>query len=123
MKIVKSASAAPISAAIEVGDLVFVSGQLAYRDGAVVGKTIAEQTDAVIDAIEGVLAQLGLTLDNIVKTSVWLTDAKLFGEFNAAYANRLKAPCPARATVVSGLVIPGALIEIDAIASRTSRRS
>lgn len=124
MKIVASGvSAVPISAAVEVGELVFVSGQIAYRDGKVVGENVAQQTNAVIDAIEGILSQLGLTLDNIVKTNVWLVDAKLFSEFNLAYANRLRAPCPARSTVISGLAIPGAVVEIDAIASRASRRS
>ena len=124
MKIVASSvSAIPISAAVEVGDLVFVSGQAAYRDGKVVGENVAQQTNAVFNAIEGILVQLGLTLDNIVKTNVWLVDAKLFSEFNAAYAIRLTTPCPARSTVISSLAIPGALVEIDAIASRSSRRS
>ncbi|WP_184017205.1 RidA family protein [Sphingobium boeckii] len=123
MKIVKSPAVnVPISAAIETGDLVFLSGQIAFREGKIAGETVAEQTEVVIDALEGVLAELGLTLDNVVKTSVWLTDASLFGEFNGVYAERFKAPCPARSTVISGLALPGALVEIDAIASRTSQR-
>jgi 2-iminobutanoate/2-iminopropanoate deaminase len=124
MKIVPAAvSTVPISAAVEVGDLVFVSGQIAYRDGSVVGATVAEQTEAVIDSIEGILAELGLTLDHVVKTSAWLTDVSLFGEFNATYAKRFQAPCPARSTVISGLAIPGAVVEIDAIASRIEKRA
>ncbi|MGY4395753.1 2-iminobutanoate/2-iminopropanoate deaminase [Sphingomonas sp. UYAg733] len=106
----------PLSAAIEANGLVFVSGQLPMRDGAIVGVDIATQTGAVIDAIEAVLDKAGLTLAAIVKTTVWITRIEDFAAFNAVYAARFAAPYPARATVVTALAVPGALVEIDAIA-------
>ncbi len=108
----------PLSAAIEANGLVFVSGQLPMRDGAIVGDDITTQTGAVIDAIEAVLDKAGLTLAAIAKTTVWITRIEDFAAFNAVYAARFAAPYPARATVVSALAVPGALVEIDAIAVR-----
>ena len=108
----------PLSAAIAAGGFVFVSGQLPLRGGKIEGDDVTTQTHVVIDAIESVLAAAGLTLANVVKTGIWLTRAEDFAAFNAAYAERFAEPYPARATVVSALAVPGALIEIDAIAVR-----
>lgn len=108
----------PLSAGIAAGGFVFVSGQLPLRDGKIEGNDIATQTHVVIDAIETVLGAAGLTLANVVKTGIWITRAEDFASFNAAYAARFAEPYPARATVVSALAVPGALVEIDAIAVR-----
>lgn len=108
--------ALPLSGAYRAGDLVFVSGQLALSDGKVVGDGVAAQTGLVIDAIADQLARFGLDLNDVVKTSVWLTDATNFPAFNEAYGSRFTSPYPARSTVISGLALPGALVEIDAIA-------
>ncbi len=112
----------PLSTAIEVDGLIFLSGQLALRDGALIGSTVAEQCDTALDNIEAVLAEEGLGLDNIVKLTIWLVDAGLFAEFNASYARRLSPPYPVRSTVISGLALPGALIEIEAVAARDHQR-
>lgn len=112
----------PLSLAREAGPFVFISGQLALRDGQVVGDTVSAHTDLVIDAIEGQLARFALDLSDVVKTTVWLTSASDFPAFNAAYAKRFRDPYPARATVVSALLLPGALVEIEAIAFRPDER-
>lgn len=123
MKVVEfTQGAVPLSAAIAVGDLVFVSGQLAFRDGAIVGETVAEQTEFIFDAFEQTLAKLNLNLGHIVKANVWLVDAAGFADFNRVYAARLGPPYPARSTTVSALVVPGALIEIDIVASTSTAR-
>lgn len=108
----------PLSAAIEANGMVFVSGQLPLRDGGIAGDDVAAQTAIVIDNIAAVLGLAGLGLGDVVKTTVWLTRAEDFSAFNTAYAARFDEPCPARATVISALAVPGALVEIDAIAVR-----
>lgn len=85
-------------------------------------RTIGDQTDLVFDRIESVLSSLQLSLAAVVKTTVWLAAPDLFAEFNIAYGRRLVGHRPARSTVVATLIPPGALVEIEAIALRTSER-
>lgn len=118
-----TAAPVPLSAAIEIGDTVYLSGQVALRNGAIAGDTVEEQTEIVFDAIEQVLRQIDLDLSHVVKATVWLTDQKSFTAFNAVYRARLKAPYPVRSTVISGLALPGALVEIEVQASKSARRS
>ncbi len=108
----------PLSAAIELEGLIFVSGQLALREGVISGADVQEQTEIAIDALEGILIEAGLTLGDIVKTTIWLARQEDFAAFNAIYGRRFRPPYPARATVVSALALPGALVEIEAIAVR-----
>lgn len=112
----------PLSAAIETAGLVFVSGQLALVDGRVEGD-ITSQTELTFDAIAAILGESGLSLDNVVKATVWLTEPSDFAAFNAVYAKRLPAPFPARSCVVSQLVLPNARVEIEVVASREPRRT
>ena len=113
-------TAPPLSAAIAANGFVFVSGQLALKDGKIAGHDVSAQTELVIDALEAILAQAGLTIAAVVKVGVWLTRAEDFAAFNDVYAKRFAAPYPARATVICALAIPGALVEIDAIAANAS---
>lgn len=110
----------PFSPAVVAGDLVFVSGQLPV-DGQfrVIGTTIEEQTSATLDNVEAILRTQGLSLADVVKATVFLTRAEDFRAFNRAYVSRFKPPLPARTTVVAGMVLPGALIEIDVVARRS----
>lgn len=108
----------PFSPFAEAKGLVFTAGQLALVDGAITSSDITEQTHRAIDAVERVLRLAGLTLNDVIKTTVWLTRASDIAAFNAAYVSRFVRPLPARSTVVTDLVVPGALIEIEAIASR-----
>ena len=107
----------PLSPAVRAGDLLFLSGQLGLGDdGKLVGEDIASQTRQTIARLEAVLAQAGGRRDQIVKVNVWLTDGADFAAFNQVYAELFPDRPPARSTVVSGLLIPGARVEIDAIA-------
>lgn len=88
------------------------------RNGKPAGEDIASQTHYTLDLIEAILQRAGCTLADVVKTTVWLVDAKDYTGFNAAYAERFPAStAPARSTVISGLIAP-VLVEIEAIALR-----
>lgn len=100
-------------------NLVFLSGQLPrLADGSIVDGGIDAQARQAMDNLGSVLASAGLGFGDVVKTTVWLTDAALMPQFNAVYESCFQQPYPARSVVISGLVAPGALIEIEAIAAR-----
>ena len=109
----------PISPAVIADDrLVFVAGQVPMRNGQPAGDDIASQTHYTIDLIEAILKRAGCTLDDVVKTTVWLVNASDYPGFNEAYAQRFPAAtAPARSTVISGLIAP-VLVEIEAVALR-----
>ncbi|MFA6290249.1 MAG: RidA family protein [Victivallales bacterium] len=108
----------PYSHAVWAGKLLFLSGQLPV-DAATMelaGGDITAQTKTVFDNMEAVLKDAGLTLDDVVKTTVYLASMKDFAGMNAVYQSRFNAPYPARMTVaVSGLPL-GAMVEIELIA-------
>jgi 2-iminobutanoate/2-iminopropanoate deaminase len=107
----------PFSQAVVAKGLVFVSGQLALGpQGDMVGETIGEQTEQVIANIDAVLKEAGASLADVIKTTIWITRKEDFPGFNEVYARHFMGTTPARATVCSDLMIPGALIEIEAIA-------
>lgn len=115
-----SISTLPLSMVRQAGNLVFVSGQLALEGGKIVGDDIIAQTDRALDGLAAQLATLNLDFSDVVKTNIWITSKANFAGFNATYAARFNAPYPARSTVVSDLVLDGALVEIDAIAQLRS---
>ncbi len=96
------------------GELGFVSGQLAFRDGRLEGDVIA-QTRQVLHNLEHILAEAGLDLRAVVKTTAWICRTEDFPEFNATYAEVFGDHKPARSTLVSALAVPGALVEIEAV--------
>ena len=104
----------PYTPAVAAGDWVVVSGQLGLRDGALVAD-FAGEVDQCLANLRDRLAEHGLGLEHVVKTTCFLTDLGRFDEFNARYAAAFTAePRPARSTVeVSGLPI-GAAVEIEA---------
>jgi len=107
----------PLVPATRVGELIFCSGALGVdANFQLVEGGIAAQTKAAIANLRAVLAQAGATLSDVAKTTVWLTDMADFAAFNAAYAEAFGSHAPARSTVTSALAIPGALVEIEAIA-------
>jgi len=107
----------PLVPATRVGELIFCSGALGIdANFQLVEGGIAAQTKAAIANLQAVLAQAGATLSDVAKTTVWLTDMADFAAFNAAYAEAFGSHAPARSTVTSALAIPGALVEIEAIA-------
>ncbi len=107
----------PLTPAIRAGEFIFVSGQLGIDGkGVVVADDVAGQARQAMERIRSILAEAGADLTAIVKVSVWLTDKADFPAFNAAYREYFPDRPPARSTVVSDLLIPGAKVEIDAIA-------
>ncbi|HEY6867791.1 MAG TPA: Rid family detoxifying hydrolase [Candidatus Eisenbacteria bacterium] len=99
--------------------LVFTAGQVALdpRSGKIVGEDVAAQTEQVLRNIAAVLAGAGLTLDDVVKTTVYLADMQDFQAMNQVYEKHLGAALPARTTIAAAGLPRGARIEIDAIAA------
>jgi 2-iminobutanoate/2-iminopropanoate deaminase len=108
----------PYSQAIRVGRTVYVSGEVgADSTGTIIGPSIGEQTQQALTNIGHILAAAGLTLDNVVTTTVYLVDLTDFAAMNTEYATFFKNAPPARATIqVAGLPKKGAVVEISAIA-------
>ena len=107
----------PFSPAVSAGGFIFLSGQMAFGpDNKLLDGDISIQTNQVLDNIKSLLAGMGLGMDAIVKNTVWLTDADDFPAFNQAYAQYFAERPPARATVRCDLLLPGARIEIEALA-------
>jgi len=110
---------APYSWATRAGNLIFVSGQAALApDGSIVGPgDIRKQTEQTLENIRITLEAAGATFDDVVRTTVWITDIAEYAGMNEVYARYFPEGPPARATLVSGLVKEGLLVEIDAIAA------
>lgn len=108
---------APLSGAIEAGGLVFVSGQIhADKDWNVMGDTIEEKFDIVMNNIKNILNEANLDLSDIVKLNISITDLGELAGLNKVYGNYFKHPFPARAAVeVKGLPL-GADLEIEVVA-------
>ncbi len=110
----------PYSHAMTVGDLVFCSGQIPLdpATGELVQGDIAAQTGRIIDNIAAVLSASGSALDQVVKTTVFLTDMGDFAAMNEVYAARFGAHRPARSTFAVAGLPKGARIEIECVAIR-----
>jgi 2-iminobutanoate/2-iminopropanoate deaminase len=109
---------APYSQAIKVGDLVFVSGQLALKPGEaqLTASTIQEQTEQVFRNIGAILEAAGSGLDKLVKTTVFLQNLGDFAAMNEVYKRHAGTTPPARSTYEVAKLPGGALVEIEAIA-------
>src|SRR5689334_8714427 len=110
----------PYSQGIDTGSLVFVSGQIALdpATGQMSQAGVAEQTERVLKNVEAILKASGLSMNHVVKTTVYLIDLGEFGAMNEVYARYFPKDHPARATVQVAALPKGARVEIDAIASR-----
>jgi 2-iminobutanoate/2-iminopropanoate deaminase len=109
---------APYSQAIRVGDLVFVSGQLALRPGEkeLMGGSIQEQTEQIFANLGAILEEAGSSLGRLVKTTVFLQNLDDFAGMNEVYAKHVGDRPPARSTVEVAKLPSGALVEIEAVA-------
>jgi 2-iminobutanoate/2-iminopropanoate deaminase len=109
---------APYSQAIEAGGFVFVSGQLALRPGEqeLVPGDIGEQTEQVFANLRAILEAAGSSLEQLVKTTVFLQRLDDFAGMNEVYAKHVGGTPPARSTVEVAKLPSGALVEIEAIA-------
>lgn len=114
------AAIGPYSQAVEAGGTVYVSGQLPINPatGAFAEGGIKELTAQSLTNIKNILAEAGLTMDNVVKTSVFLADMADFAEMNEVYAQFFTAPFPARSAVAVKTLPKNARIEIECIAHK-----
>ena len=110
----------PYSQAIEAGGMVFVSGQLPINPatGEFAEGGVKELTRQSLTNMQNILAEVGLTLDNVVKTTVFLADMSDFADMNEVYAEFFSAPYPARSAVAVKTLPKGALVEIECIAAK-----
>jgi 2-iminobutanoate/2-iminopropanoate deaminase len=109
----------PYSQGIASGDLVFVSGQVGIDPvSGAVADGIEAQAEHALQNVAAVLAAVGLGMADVVKTTIWLTDAEHFGLVNAIYARHFPAPAPARSAPVVASLPRGFLISIEAVARR-----
>lgn len=109
----------PYSQAIQVGNLVYTSGQLPIdpATGAFPEGGIKEQTRQSLLNVQAILAEAGLTMSQVVKTTVFLADMGDFADMNAVYADFFTAPYPARSAVAVKTLPKGALVEIEVVAA------
>ena len=114
------AALGPYSAAISVGPFVYCSGQtpIVPETGELVEGCAGCQTKQVLRNVTAVLEAAGLTLADVVKTTVFLTDMANFTKMNTAYAEFFAEPFPARSTVAVAGLPKEALVEIEVIAVR-----
>ena len=114
------AAIGPYSQAIEINNLLFVSGQipLVPETGNIIEGGIKEQTQQVLKNIAAILDEAGYSFDQIVKTTIYLTDMSLFSEVNEIYAQQFSTSFPARSTIAVKGLPKGALIEIEVIAAK-----
>ncbi len=114
------AAIGPYSQAIEANGIVFVSGQLPIdpATGAFAVGGIKELTRQSLTNMKAILAEAGLTMANVVKTTVFLADMADFAEMNEVYASFFEGVCPARSAVAVKTLPKGARVEIECIAVR-----
>jgi 2-iminobutanoate/2-iminopropanoate deaminase len=109
----------PYSQAVVAGNLIFVSGQIPLDPATgnlIEEKDIQAQTRRVLLNLQGVLEGAGVSLANVVRTTVFLKDMSAFADFNAVYAEFFKVDPPSRATVEVARLPKDVAIEIDCIA-------
>lgn len=108
--------AVPIATAVRAGDMVFISGQVAFgADNTVIDGDIKAQTRRTLERLIEVMAEAGCSTEHVVKATAWITKPEHFKPFNEAYAEVFGAAPPARSTVVTQLVVD-ALVEIELVA-------
>ena len=110
----------PYEQGILVGDFLFTSGQIALEPGTgqFLQGEIELETERVLKNIEAILQAAGMTMNNVVKTTVYMTDLVQFTRMNQVYEKFFSASKPARATVQVAGLPKGAKVEIDVVAHR-----
>ncbi|WP_178915816.1 Rid family detoxifying hydrolase [Natronomonas gomsonensis] len=113
-------AAGAYSQATTDGDLVFTAGQIALtpEGEALDDEPVAVQTERALDNLEAVLEEAGSSLDDVLKTTVFLADIEDFEEMNETYASYFDDEPPARSAVQAGALPLGMAVEIEAVATR-----
>jgi 2-iminobutanoate/2-iminopropanoate deaminase len=112
------AAIGPYSQAIKAGNFLFVSGQLPIdpATGQFAGGDISSQTKQGLKNLQAIVETAGMTVDDIIKVTVYLSDMNNFAAMNEVYATVFKAVYPARVAIEAARLPKDALVEIDAIA-------
>jgi 2-iminobutanoate/2-iminopropanoate deaminase len=109
-------SSPALSQAVQVGNLLFVSGQVGIKPGNTTApESLEDEIELAIDGLEAVLKAAGAGLSSVVKTSCYLRDINDMSLFNDLYMHRFPTPLPSRTTIQAGLAM-GLRFEIDAVA-------
>lgn len=113
------AAIGPYSQGVKAGNLLFISGQLPVdpATGKFAGQDVVSQTKMSLMNIQAILAQAGLSMENVVKTTVYLASMDDFAAMNGVYAKFFPSACPARVAVEISRLPKDALVEIEAIAA------
>ncbi|MDA8608016.1 MAG: Rid family detoxifying hydrolase [Gammaproteobacteria bacterium] len=113
------AAIGPYSQAIQWGDVVFISGQVAFIPGSgeLNNNTFEDEVNQVIDNLDAICKEAGGGLDNILKLSIFLTDLSNFDAVNSLMKERFSEPFPARSTIEVSRLPKDVNIEMDAILS------
>ena len=123
MKIIKTnkapAAIGPYSAGIKINNMIFTSGQIPVNpiDGSM-PKDIKEQTRQSLENVKGILAEDGYSLNDVVKTTVFIMDMNDFATINEVYGQMFGDHKPARSCVQVAKLPKGAGIEIEVIAAK-----
>ena len=114
------AAIGPYSQAIQVGNLVYTSGQLPIdpATGVFPEGGIKEQTRQSLTNVKAILEEVGLSMSNVVKTTVFMADMNDFADMNTVYAEFFEEPFPARSAVAVKTLPKGALVEIEVVAEK-----
>lgn len=109
----------PYNQAVKAGNLLFVSGQVAIKPGTndLANADIIEETHQVLQNVKAILAKAGMDFNNIVKTTIFLSDMELFSQVNEIYAKYFEGDFPARETVAVKGLPKNANVEISVIAA------
>ena len=113
------AAIGPYSQAIQIGNLVYTSGQIPIdpTTGKFAEGGIKEQTRQSLLNVKAILEEAGLTMKNVVKTIVFIADMNDFADMNAIYAEFFSEPYPARSAVAVKTLPKCAFVEIEAVAA------
>ena len=115
------AALGPYSHAVVVGDMVFTSGQLGIDPATgALAEGVAAQAEQALKNLEAVLKAAGATLNDVVKTTVFVKDLADFATVNGIYAQHFTTDCPARSCVQIAALPAGGLVEIEAIAFKSA---
>ena len=108
---------APFSDGVMAGDTLYLAGRLGLDPKTnQIPNDVEQEARLMIDGIKSVLAEAGMTMDNLVTVQVFCSDVSLFDKFNGVYRGYFKKDFPARAFIGSGTLLRGAHFEMQAIA-------
>ena len=113
-------AAGPFSQAIQVGNFLFIGGQINLtKEGKLLTGNIEEEVHQIMKNLESILEEAGFSFKDVVKTTIFVTDMSFYGKVNEVYASYMTDPFPARETVCVKDLPLGAKVEISMIAARS----